>query len=159
MNAPAFILFDEMDSLAPKRATVVGDVEKRVVAQLLALMDGLVGRGEIVIIGATNMPELVDFALRRPGRFDREITIGVPKRDERLEILKIHSRKMPLAEDVDLIRLAEITHGYVGADIPPCAPRRAWRPCGASCPRSSSRSTRSPSSRKASGSRSPPRTS
>ncbi len=116
-NAPAIIFFDEMDALAPKRATVVGDVEKRVVAQLLALMDGLVGRGEIVIIGATNMPELVDFALRRPGRFDREITIGVPKRHERLAILKIHSRKMPLAEDVDLERLAEITHGYVGADI------------------------------------------
>ena len=116
-NAPAIIFFDEMDALAPKRATVVGDVEKRVVAQLLALMDGLVGRGEIVIIGATNMPELVDFALRRPGRFDREITIGVPKRHERLAILKIHSRKMPLADDVDLERLAEITHGYVGADI------------------------------------------
>ena len=116
-NAPAIIFFDEMDALAPKRATVVGDVEKRVVAQLLALMDGLVSRGEIVIIGATNMPELVDFALRRPGRFDREITIGVPKRHERLSILKIHSRKMPLSDDVDLTRLAEITHGYVGADI------------------------------------------
>ena len=106
-----------MDALAPKRANVVGDVEKRVVAQLLALMDGLVSRGEVVIIGATNMPELVDPALRRPGRFDREITIGVPKRADRLEILKIHSRKMPLADDVDLEHLAEITHGYVGADI------------------------------------------
>ena len=116
-NAPAIIFFDEMDALAPKRATVVGDVEKRVVAQLLALMDGLVSRGEIVIIGATNMPELVDFALRRPGRFDREISIGVPKRHERLSILKIHSRKMPLAADVDLLRLADISHGYVGADI------------------------------------------
>ena len=116
-NAPAIIFFDEMDALAPKRATVIGDVEKRVVAQLLALMDGLVSRGEIVIIGATNMPELVDYALRRPGRFDREITIGVPKRHERLSILKIHSRKMPLADDVDLERLAEITHGYVGADV------------------------------------------
>ncbi|MBE0569462.1 MAG: AAA family ATPase [Deltaproteobacteria bacterium] len=116
-NAPAIIFFDEMDALAPKRASVIGDVEKRVVAQLLALMDGLVSRGEIVIIGATNMPELVDFALRRPGRFDREITIGVPKRHERLQILKIHSRKMPLADDVNLERLSEITHGYVGADI------------------------------------------
>jgi transitional endoplasmic reticulum ATPase len=116
-NAPAIIFFDEMDALAPKRASVVGDVEKRVVAQLLALMDGLVSRGEIVIIGATNMPELVDFALRRPGRFDREITIGVPKRHERLQILKIHSRKMPLADDVNLEQLSEITHGYVGADI------------------------------------------
>ncbi len=116
-NAPSIIFFDEMDALAPKRATVVGDVEKRVVAQLLALMDGLVSRGEVVIIGATNMPELVDPALRRPGRFDREITIGVPKRQDRLQILKIHSRKMPLAEDVRLDQLAEITHGYVGADI------------------------------------------
>ena len=116
-NAPAIIFFDEMDALAPKRASVIGDVEKRVVAQLLALMDGLVSRGEIVVIGATNMPELVDFALRRPGRFDREITIGVPKRHERLSILKIHSRKMPLADDVDLVRLADISHGYVGADI------------------------------------------
>ena len=116
-NAPSIIFFDEMDALAPKRANVVGDVEKRVVAQLLALMDGLVSRGEVVIIGATNMPELVDPALRRPGRFDREITIGVPKRADRLQILKIHSRKMPLAADVDLVHLAEITHGYVGADI------------------------------------------
>jgi transitional endoplasmic reticulum ATPase len=116
-NSPSIIFFDEMDALAPKRANVVGDVEKRVVAQLLALMDGLVSRGEVVIIGATNMPELVDPALRRPGRFDREITIGVPKRADRLQILKIHSRKMPLAEDVDLAHLAEITHGYVGADI------------------------------------------
>jgi transitional endoplasmic reticulum ATPase len=116
-NAPAIIFFDEMDALAPKRANVIGDVEKRVVAQLLALMDGVVSRGEVVIIGATNMPELVDPALRRPGRFDREITIGVPKRTDRLQILKIHSRKMPLAEDVNLEHFAEITHGYVGADI------------------------------------------
>ncbi len=116
-NAPSIIFLDEMDALAPKRAQVIGDVEKRVVAQLLALMDGLVSRGEIVIIGATNMPELVDPALRRPGRFDREISIGVPKRADRLQILKIHTRKMPLAEDVNLARLAEITHGYVGADL------------------------------------------
>jgi transitional endoplasmic reticulum ATPase len=116
-NAPSIIFLDEMDALAPRRAQVIGDVEKRVVAQLLALMDGLVARGEIVIIGATNMPELVDPALRRPGRFDREITIGVPNRADRLQILKIHSRKMPLADDVDLVRLSEITHGYVGADL------------------------------------------
>ncbi|UCF31831.1 MAG: CDC48 family AAA ATPase [bacterium] len=116
-NAPSIIFLDEIDALAPRRAQVIGDVEKRVVAQLLALMDGLVSRGEVVIIGATNMPEHVDPALRRPGRFDREITIGVPNQAGRLQILKIHSRKMPLAEDVDLDRLAEITHGYVGADI------------------------------------------
>src|SRR3989304_115524 len=96
-NAPSIIFLDEMDALAPRRAQVIGDVEKRVVAQLLALMDGLVSRGEVVIIGATNMPELVDPALRRPGRFDREISIGVPKRADRLQILKIPSRKMPLA--------------------------------------------------------------
>ncbi len=116
-NAPSIIFLDELDALAPRRAHVIGDVEKRVVAQLLALMDGLVARGEIVIIGATNMPELIDPALRRPGRFDREITIGVPNRADRLQILKIHSRKMPLAKDVDLVRLSEITHGYVGADL------------------------------------------
>ncbi|GBE14424.1 MAG TPA: AAA family ATPase [Proteobacteria bacterium] len=116
-NAPSIIFLDEIDALAPRRAKVIGDVEKRVVAQLLALMDGLVSRGDVVIIGATNLPELVDPALRRPGRFDREITIGVPNRSGRLQILKIHSRKMPLAADVNLDRLAEITHGYVGADI------------------------------------------
>jgi transitional endoplasmic reticulum ATPase len=116
-NVPSIIFFDEIDALAPRRAQVIGDVEKRVVAQLLALMDGLISRGEVVIIGATNMPELVDPALRRPGRFDREIRIGVPNQAGRLQILKIHSRKMPLAPDVDLEQLAEITHGYVGADL------------------------------------------
>ncbi len=116
-NAPSIIFLDEIDALAPRRAKVIGDVEKRVVAQLLALMDGLVSRGEVVIIGATNLPDHVDPALRRPGRFDREISIGVPNRSGRLQILKIHSREMPLAEDVDLERLAETTHGYVGADI------------------------------------------
>jgi len=116
-NAPAIIFLDEIDALAPKRATVIGDVEKRVVAQLLALMDGLVSRGEVIIIGATNIPELVDPALRRPGRFDREINIGVPNTQGRTQILKIHSRKMPLADDVDLDYLGEITHGYVGADL------------------------------------------
>jgi SpoVK/Ycf46/Vps4 family AAA+-type ATPase len=116
-NAPSIIFLDEVDALAPKRAQVIGDVEKRVVAQLLALMDGLVERGEVVVIGATNMPELLDPALRRPGRFDREIAIGVPDRTARRQILGIHSRRMPLAPEVDLEQLAEITHGYVGADL------------------------------------------
>ncbi|HTN51946.1 MAG TPA: AAA family ATPase [Anaeromyxobacter sp.] len=116
-NAPAIIFLDEIDALAPKRAQVIGDVEKRVVAQLLALMDGLVERGQVVVIGATNLPEVVDPALRRPGRFDREITLGVPDRAGRRKILSIHSRRMPLAAEVDLERLAEITHGYVGADL------------------------------------------
>ena len=116
-NAPSIIFLDEFDALAPKRAQVVGDVEKRVVAQLLALMDGLVERGAVVVIGATNMPELVDPALRRPGRFDREIAIGVPDRAARRQILGIHSRRMPLGPDVDLEQIAEITHGYVGADL------------------------------------------
>ncbi|MFB3819211.1 MAG: AAA family ATPase [Candidatus Methylomirabilales bacterium] len=116
-NSPSIIFLDEIDALAPKRAQVVGDVEKRVVAQLLALMDGLVERGEVMVIGATNMPDLVDPALRRPGRFDREITIGVPNREGRRQILGIHSRRMPLAEDVELDEMAEITHGYVGADL------------------------------------------
>jgi transitional endoplasmic reticulum ATPase len=116
-NAPSIIFLDEIDALAPKRAQVVGDVEKRVVAQLLALMDGLVERGEVMVIGATNMPDLVDIALRRPGRFDREITVGVPSREGRRQILGIHSRRMPLAADVELEQIAEITHGYVGADL------------------------------------------
>ena len=116
-NAPSIIFLDEMDALAPKRAQVVGDVEKRVVAQLLALMDGLVERGQVVVIGATNLPEFVDPALRRPGRFDREITIAVPDRTGRRQILGIHSRRMPLAKGVDLDQLADITHGYVGADL------------------------------------------
>jgi transitional endoplasmic reticulum ATPase len=116
-NAPSIIFLDEMDALAPRRAQVIGDVEKRVVAQLLALMDGLVERGEVVVIGATNMPELLDPALRRPGRFDREIAVGVPDRTARRQILGIHSRRMPLAPDVDMEQLAEITHGYVGADL------------------------------------------
>ncbi len=116
-NAPSIIFLDEFDALAPKRAKVIGEVEKRVVAQLLALMDGLVERGQVVVIGATNMPELVDPALRRPGRFDREIAIGVPDQAARQQILGIHSRRMPLAADVDLEQIAEITHGYVGADL------------------------------------------
>ena len=116
-RAPSIIFLDEIDAIAPRRSAVVGDVEKRVVAQLLALMDGLVSRGEVVVIGATNIPEMVDPALRRPGRFDRELEIGVPDQKARLDILKIHSRGMPLAQDVDLDRLARMTHGFVGADL------------------------------------------
>ncbi len=116
-RAPSIIFLDEIDAIAPRRSAVVGDVEKRVVAQLLALMDGLVSRGEVVVIGATDIPEMVDPALRRPGRFDRELEIGVPDQKARLAILKIHSRGMPLAPDVDLDRLARMTHGFVGADL------------------------------------------
>jgi transitional endoplasmic reticulum ATPase len=116
-NAPAIIFLDELDAIAPKRADVAGDVEKRVVAQLLTLMDGLEARGDVVVIAATNMPELVDPALRRPGRFDREVPVGVPGREGRLQILRIHARGMPLDADVDLPRLAELTHGFVGADL------------------------------------------
>lgn len=118
-NAPAIIFIDELDSIAPKREEVSGEkqLERRVVAQLLALMDGLKARGEVIVIGATNMPNLIDTALRRGGRFDREIEIGVPDRNGRLEILHIHTRGMPLAEDVILEDLADITHGFVGADI------------------------------------------
>jgi transitional endoplasmic reticulum ATPase len=116
-EAPSVIFIDEIDAIAPRRADVLGDVEKRVVAQLLALMDGMVPRGHVVVIGATNIPEKVDPALRRPGRFDREITIPVPNAEGRLAILKIHSRRMPLAPDVNLERLAQVTHGFVGADL------------------------------------------
>ena len=116
-NAPAIIFLDEIDAIAPKRADVAGDVEKRVVAQMLTLMDGLSSRGDVVVIAATNMPELVDPALRRPGRFDREVQVGVPGRDGRRQILSIHARGMPLDADVDLDRLAEVTHGFVGADL------------------------------------------
>ncbi len=116
-NAPAIIFIDEIDALAPKRDEVIGEVERRVVAQLLALMDGLEARGNVIIIAATNRPEAVDPALRRPGRFDREIEITLPDKQGRLEILQIHTRNMPLADDVDLQKLAEITHGYTGADL------------------------------------------
>lgn len=108
---------DEIDAVAPKRAEVVGEVEKRVVAQLLSLMDGFVSRGQVIVIGATNIPEVLDPALRRPGRFDREIEIGVPNTQARLQILKIHTRAMPLAPDVDLQEIAEHSHGFVGADL------------------------------------------
>ncbi len=116
-NAPSIIFIDELDSIAPKRAEVTGEVERRVVAQLLALMDGLAGRGQVIVIGATNRPDDIDEALRRPGRFDREITIGVPDKQGRLEILQIHTRAMPLEEGLELERLAAVTHGFVGADL------------------------------------------
>ncbi|HPJ83953.1 MAG TPA: CDC48 family AAA ATPase, partial [Methanothrix sp.] len=116
-EAPSIIFIDEIDSIAPKREEVTGEVERRIVAQLLAVMDGLESRGKVVVIGATNRPDALDQALRRPGRFDREIEIGVPNREARLEVLQIHARGMPLAEDVNLEKLADITHGFVGADI------------------------------------------
>jgi len=116
-NAPAIIFIDEIDAIAPKRSEVVGEVEKRVVAQLLTLMDGLQSRGRVVVIGATNRIEAVDPALRRPGRFDREIEIPPPDRRARKEILAVHTRNVPLAEDVDLDKLADMTHGYTGADL------------------------------------------
>ena len=116
-NAPSIIFIDEIDAIAPKREEVTGEVERRVVAQLLALMDGLKARGQVIVIGATNRPNALDPALRRPGRFDREIEIGVPDRDGRREILQIHTRGMPLAEDVNLDRVADMTHGFVGADL------------------------------------------
>ena len=116
-NAPAIIFIDEIDSIAPRREEVTGEVEKRVVAQLLALMDGLKERGKVIVIGATNRPDAVDPALRRPGRFDREIEIRPPDKKGRKEILMVHTRNMPLAEDVNLDELAELTHGYTGADL------------------------------------------
>jgi transitional endoplasmic reticulum ATPase len=116
-RAPAILFIDEIDAVAPKRAEVTGEVEKRVVAQLLSLMDGFVARGQVIVIGATNIPEVLDPALRRPGRFDREIEIGVPNTQARLQILRIHTRAMPLAPDVDLQEIAEHSHGFVGADL------------------------------------------
>jgi len=116
-NSPSIIFIDELDSIAPKRGEVTGEVERRVVAQLLSLMDGLEGRGEVIVIGATNRVNDIDPALRRPGRFDREIEIGVPDTDGRYEILLIHTRGMPLHGDVDLQSMAERTHGFVGADV------------------------------------------
>ncbi len=116
-NAPAIIFIDEIDAIAPKRDEVVGEVERRVVAQLLALMDGLENRGQVIVIGATNRPNAVDPALRRPGRFDREIEVPLPDKQGRLEILQIHTRHMPLDNDVDMERLSEITKGYTGADL------------------------------------------
>lgn len=116
-SAPAIIFIDEIDAIAPRRDQVVGDVEKRVVATLLTLMDGLADRGDLVVIAATNLPNALDPALRRPGRFDRELSLGVPNRDGRRSILGIHTRGMPLGADVDLDRLADMTHGFTGADL------------------------------------------
>ncbi|MHA1770068.1 MAG: CDC48 family AAA ATPase, partial [Candidatus Thorarchaeota archaeon] len=126
-NAPSIIFIDELDSIAPKRAEVTGEVERRVVAQLLSLMDGLAARGQVIVIGATNRPDDVDEALRRPGRFDREIEIGVPDKKGRLEILQIHTRSMPLEEGIDLEKLAAITHGFVGADLAALAREAAMK--------------------------------
>ena len=126
-NAPSIIFIDEIDSIAPKREEVSGEVERRIVAQLLSLMDGMSSRGKVVVIGATNRVNAVDPALRRPGRFDREIEIGVPDRDGRLEVLQIHARGMPLAKDVDLEKLADISHGFVGADLQALSKEAAMR--------------------------------
>jgi len=126
-NAPSIIFIDEIDAIAPKREEVTGEVEKRVVSQLLALMDGLKPRGRVVVIGATNRPNAIDPALRRPGRFDREIEIGVPNKQGRLEILQIHTRGMPLSEDVDLEKIASVTHGFVGADLAALCKEAAMR--------------------------------
>jgi transitional endoplasmic reticulum ATPase len=116
-SAPSIIFIDEIDAIAPKREEAFGDVEKRVVAQLLALMDGMQERGQVIVLGATNRPESLDPALRRPGRFDREIEVGVPNAEGRLEIIQIHTRGMPLADDINLQELASELHGYTGADI------------------------------------------
>jgi len=116
-NTPCIVFIDEIDAIAPNRNEVTGEVEKRVVSQLLALMDGLESRGQVVVIGATNRPNALDPAIRRGGRFDREIEIGVPDREGRFEILQIHVRGMPLTGDVDLMKIAELTHGFTGADI------------------------------------------
>ena len=126
-NAPSIIFIDEIDSIAPKREEVTGEVERRIVAQLLSLMDGMKSRGKVVVIAATNRVDAIDPALRRPGRFDREIEIGVPNRDGRLEVLQIHTRGMPLDKDVDLQRLADISHGFVGADLQALAKEAAMR--------------------------------
>lgn len=116
-NQPAIIFIDEIDSIAPKREKTNGEVEKRVVAQLLTLMDGQKQRGNVIVIGATNRPNSIDNALRRFGRFDREIDIGVPDEIGRMEILRIHTKNMKLDEDVKLDAIAKDTHGFVGADI------------------------------------------
>lgn len=126
-NSPSIIFIDEIDSIAPKREEVSGDVEKRVVSQLLTLMDGIESRGKLVVIGASNRPNALDPALRRPGRFDREIEIGSPDQEGRLEILQIHTRGMPLTDDVDLEDLSKITHGFVGADLESLSKEAAMR--------------------------------
>ena len=126
-NAPSIIFIDEIDSIAPKREEVSGEVERRIVAQLLSSMDGMSSRGKVVVIGATNRINAIDPALRRPGRFDREIELGVPDRNGRLEILEIHTRGMPLAKDVNLDKLADISHGFVGADLQSLSKEAAMR--------------------------------
>jgi transitional endoplasmic reticulum ATPase len=126
-NSPSIIFIDEIDSIAPKREEVSGDVEKRVVSQLLTLMDGIEGRGKLVVIGATNRPNALDPALRRPGRFDREIEIGIPDEQGRYDILQIHTRGMPLTEDVNLESIAKVTHGFVGADLEALSKEAAMR--------------------------------
>lgn len=126
-NAPSIIFIDEIDSIAPKREEVSGDMEKRIVSQLLTLMDGISSRGRIVVIGATNRPNAIDPALRRPGRFDREIEIGIPDEKGRHDILLIHSRGMPLTEDVDLASIARVAHGFVGADLQALSKEAAMR--------------------------------
>src|SRR5919197_707630 len=126
-NAPSIIFIDEIDSIAPKREEVTGDVEKRVVSQLLTLMDGIESRGKLVVIGATNRPNAIDPALRRPGRFDREIEIGIPDEDGRFDILQIHTRGMPLTEDVNLESIAKVTHGFFGADLESLSKEAAMR--------------------------------
>ncbi|HSF28018.1 MAG TPA: CDC48 family AAA ATPase [Nitrosopumilaceae archaeon] len=126
-NAPSIIFIDEVDSIAPKREEVTGEVEKRVVSQLLTLMDGMKSRGKVVVIAATNRPDSIDPALRRPGRFDREIEIGIPDEEGRKEILAIHTRGMPLNDKVNLDQIAKITHGFVGADLEILAKEAAMR--------------------------------
>jgi transitional endoplasmic reticulum ATPase len=126
-NAPSIIFIDEIDSIAPKREEVSGDVDKRVISQLLTLMDGMEARGKLVVIGATNRPNAIDPALRRPGRFDREIEIGIPDEEGRFDILQIHTRGMPLTEDVSLESIAKITHGFVGADLEALSKEAAMR--------------------------------
>ena len=116
-KAPSIIFIDEIDSIAPKREEVTGEVERRVVSQLLSVMDGLEARGKVIVIAATNRPNALDTALRRPGRFDREIEIKVPDKRGRLEILQIHTHNMPLDTDVNQDRVAAVTHGFVGADL------------------------------------------
>ena len=132
-KAPCIIFLDEIDGIAPKRTEVKGEVEKRVVAQMLALMDGLKTRGQVIVIGATNIPQNLDPALRRPGRFDREIEISIPDRDGRGEILEIHTRGMPLAADVDAAHLAAVTHGFGGADLGALRGKPAWPRSAGSC--------------------------
>ena len=126
-KAPSIIFIDEIDSIAPKRDEVSGDVEKRIVSQLLTLMDGLKTRGKVVVIAATNRPNAIDQALRRPGRFDREIEIGIPDEEGRYDILQIHTRGMPLEQDLDLKYYAKVTHGFVGADLEMVAKEAAMR--------------------------------